>query len=112
MKLLPYNNRFNGFSASEMFKREENIFLMVTPTESEAKLYRGCYVFRINNLENAELERADSTPNVMLIVEGNEGSFNGACTYSKGSSNLGIIYSEHIPGSPPEFRIFASGRVP
>ncbi|MCH7588166.1 MAG: hypothetical protein IIC78_09065 [Chloroflexi bacterium] len=79
---------------------------------AKAKLYRGCYVFRILDLDNAQLELIDSRPNVMLIVEGNAGSFNGACTYSQQSSTLGIIYSEHFPGSPPEFRIFASGREP
>ena len=106
-----FNNRFNGFSATEMFRNSEDIFLMVTPTETEAKLYRGCYVFRIIDLENAELERIDSRPNVVLIVEGTDRSFNGACTYSQGSA-VGIIYSQAFPGAPPEFRLFASGRVP
>lgn len=92
-----------------MFKLGEIIFLMVTPTETD--LYRGCYVFRIIDLENAVIARVDSRPKDILFLGGTEGSFNGACTYSPGST-IGIIYSQAFPGTPPEFRIFASGKSP
>jgi len=94
-----------------MFQDGEGIYLMVSPTETEAKLYRGCYVLRISDIENALIARVDSRPEDILFLGEAQGSFNGACTYSQGIT-IGIIYGQVFPGTPPEFRIFASGREP
>jgi hypothetical protein len=107
-----FNPNYNGFSASELVRKDGQIYLIVTPTQEEWKKYSGCMVFSVKDLQAATLERSTDSglPIVVLDVSGSEGSFNGACGCTAASSQSGIIYSEYFPGLVPEFRLFSSGK--
>jgi hypothetical protein len=100
-------NSFTGFSATDLIRTSAGDYLLVTPTESDN--YRGCLAFRIASLDNATLERVAGVATLQTSLRGTATSFNGACGYTANNTSLGIIYSELFPGTPPQFRILASG---
>jgi hypothetical protein len=97
----------DGFAASELVDAGGNTYLIVTGHESQGDAYRGCLVFRINDLDAATVERSNGNPVLVKRITGTAGSFNGACGYHVGARGSGIIYSE-INTSAPHFRLYAS----
>jgi len=84
-------------------------YLLVTPTEADG--YRGCFAFKIANLDSATLDRgAGGVATLQQSLQGTAGSFNGACGYTESNTTLGIVYSELFPGTPPQFRILPSNQ--
>ncbi|MBW8011622.1 MAG: hypothetical protein FVQ83_10345 [Chloroflexi bacterium] len=107
-----YGEIYSGFSATELFAKNEFIYLITTPTTSLIFPYRGCLIFRFDNLASASLESSAGVPIVFFSVFGEEQSFNGACGYSPGSTHSGVIYSQLSIDPRIEFRLFASGLNP
>ena len=102
---------YGGFSASDLFRRGAQIYLVASPTRVADGSYDGCLVFRFAAVDEARLQDrdGDGRPDVRLAISGNAGSFNGACGYSQGSGRSGFIYSQFSP-TAPNFTLFASGR--
>lgn len=94
-----------GFAAPELVESGGTVYLIVTGQETEP--YRGCLVFRINELDAATVVRSGGNPVLVKRVAGTAGSFNGACGYHTGATGSGIIYSE-FNNSAPHFRLYAS----
>lgn len=105
-----YGDRYSGFSATELVRKNGRVFLLVTPTEDPGELYRGCLAFEIRSLETATLYQRSGSPKVILRVVGDAGSINGACGYTPGSDRSGVIYGQYFHGLRPAFRLFRSGR--
>jgi len=93
-------------SASELVSVNGEYYLIVTP--SEATIYRGCAIFKINSLEQASIERIGGTAKATAVFEAH-GDFNGACGYTEGLSGSGVIISEAFTTSAPVFRLFTTG---
>jgi hypothetical protein len=103
-----FQSRFDGFSAPDLVAVAEKTYLIATPTEGPASRYRGCLVFEVEALDEAQLRREDGLPVVVASVSGRPGSFNGACGYAAAARGSGVLYSEFFPDERPQFRIFAS----
>jgi len=102
-------NSFTGFSATDLVRTGAGDYLLVTPTESDG--YRGCFAFKIANIDNAILDRdAGGAAILQQSLQGTVASFNGACGYTESNTTLGIVYSELFPGTPPQFRILPSNQ--
>lgn len=87
---------YDGFSASELVQSGGQTYLIATPTAAD--VYQGCLVFTIENLTTTpSLKRTDGVADVKLTVSGSSGSFNGACGYTAGLTQSGILYSEFFP---------------
>jgi hypothetical protein len=99
------NSNYNNFSASELVSVNGEDYLIVTP--SEATIYRGCAIYRINSLEQANIERIGGIAKATAVFEAH-GDFNGACGYVEGLSGSGVIMSEAFTTSVPVFRIFTT----
>ncbi len=100
------NSNYDNFSASELVSVNGENYLIVTP--SEATIYRGCAIFKINSLEQASSERIGGTAKATAVFEAH-GDFNGACGYKEGLSGSGVIISEAFTTSAPVFRLFTTG---
>jgi hypothetical protein len=114
------DNDYDGFSASEMYYRGSLTYLIATPTVNY--FYQGCLVFPMIDLDldidllkqNDLIQRENDindTPILLSSISGTFGSFNGACGYTAGASQSGVIYSE-VFLEKPVFRLFASGVNP
>jgi hypothetical protein len=99
---------FEGFSASEMFTVGNTDYLMVTPNTPSQDLYRGCLVFEINDLASAMLRRQGGAPVLLDRIEGEAGSFRGACGYHPALTASGVLLSQFTT-SVPNFHIMATG---
>ena len=99
------NSGYDNFSASELVSVNGEDYLIVTP--SEATIYRGCAVYRINDLDQAGIERDAGTAKATAVFEAH-GDFNGACGYVEGLFGSGIIISEAFTTSVPVFRLFTT----
>jgi len=100
------NSNYDNFSASELVSVNGENYLIVTP--SEATIYRGCAIFKINSLEQASIERIGEFAKATAVFEAH-GDFNGACGYTEGLSGSGVIVSEAFTTSAPVFRLFTTG---
>lgn len=99
------NSGYDNFSASELVSVDGGDYLIVTP--SEATIYRGCAIYKIANLDQAEIERDGGTAKPMAVFEAH-GDFNGACGYVEGLIGSGVIISEAFTTSVPTFRLFTT----
>ena len=99
------NTNYDNFSASELVSVNGEDYLIVTP--SEATIYRGCAIYKINSLELANIERFGGTAKATAVFEAH-GDFNGACGYVEGLSGSGVIISEAFTTSAPVFRMFTT----
>lgn len=99
------NSNYDNFSASELVSVNGDDYLIVTP--SEATIYRGCAIYKIENLEQANIERVEGTAKATAVFEAH-GDFNGACGYVENLNGSGVIMSEAIINSVPVFRLFTS----
>jgi hypothetical protein len=104
-----YQTSYNGFSAPELVEIDQNIYLFATPTETEAMIYRGCFVFRVEDLDQATLESENGMPEMFMRIQGAEGSFSGACSYASGALSSGIIYNQAELDEDIEYQLIASG---
>ncbi len=98
-------NGYDNFSASELVSVNGEDYLIVTP--SEATIYRGCAIYKINNLEQASIARVGGTAEATAVFEAH-GDFNGACGYVDSLSGSGVIMSEAFTASVPVFRLFTT----
>jgi hypothetical protein len=96
-----------GFAATHLTSSNSGDFLIVSPYEPPADLYRGCLVFPIGDLSAASLKESGGFPDLKIRISGNAGSFNGACGYDRAGSASGIIYGE-VSDASPYFHLFAS----
>ncbi|MES9972420.1 MAG: hypothetical protein ABW092_20495 [Candidatus Thiodiazotropha sp.] len=96
------------FSASELVDTATATYLIVTGVVETDDRYNGCLVFKVSDLASATLERSGGEPVLVTLVNGNSGSFNGACGYDPHDTADGIIYSEFTPTSSPRFHLFSS----
>ena len=105
-----YGRDFDGFSATEMVSRGARTYLLVTPTRSPGSLYAGCLIFEIESLEKAKLKASDGKAAVVDKVNGDEGTFNGACGYIPGDVGGGVVFGQFWPDDQQQFRLFRSGK--
>ena len=99
------NSGYDNFSASELVSVGGTDYLIVTP--SEATIYRGCAIYRIDDLDGARIRRDAATATATAVFEAH-GDFNGACGYVEGLSGSGVMISEAFTASLPVFRLFAT----
>lgn len=104
-----FDPAWSGFSAPELVETATKTYVVVSPTENPGDIYRGCLVFEVSDLPSATLVRSGGAPTLVSQVQGDEGTFNGACGYSPAATKAGIIYGQVFPAAPPEFRIFRTG---
>ncbi len=103
-----FGSTYNGFSAPEIVEVEETIYLFLTPTETDAKIYRGCFVFRVADLEAAALDKVNGGPGVILRLGGERGTFSGACSYDAASVASGVVYNQAELGEDIEYQLYRS----
>ncbi|MGD8418994.1 MAG: hypothetical protein PVJ78_01105 [Gammaproteobacteria bacterium] len=96
---------YDNFSASELVSVSGRDYLVVTP--SEKTVYRGCAIYRIDNLDQARIERDGAIAKATAIFEAH-GEFNGACGYVEGLAGSGVMIGEAFTTSIPVFRLFAT----
>jgi hypothetical protein len=99
------NSGYDNFSASELVAVNGQDYLIITP--SEATIYRGCAIYKIANLEQANIERDGGIAKATAVIEAH-GAFNGACGYVEGLSGSGVMMSEAFITSLPIFRLFTT----
>lgn len=104
---ITINPAYNGYSAAELVNVGGQDYLIVTPTTSNS-LYRGCVVYKIIDLDAAQVERSNSLPLASHIIPA-DGDFNGACGYVAGLTGSGIMMSEAFFTGNPVFRLFGTG---
>ncbi len=99
-----------GFSGANLVSTSSGVYLFATPVSTTPfdGYYNGCLVFKFTNIETASLQRTSGVPTPILKVNGDAGSFNGACTYWPGTTQAGIIYDQLSP-TGTKFRIMMSG---
>ena len=98
------SSTYNGFSAPEFFEVNNTKYLILTPTEGNSKLYKGCLVFAVSNLNSANLVTENGSPKVFLTIPA-EGDFSGACDYHDLLDN-GIMFGQAFLSAQPVFRLF------
>ena len=96
---------YDNFSASELVSVGGEDYLIVTPSEST--IYRGCAIYRITDLDTAQIERDAGTAKATAVFEAH-GDFNGACGYVEGLDGSGVMLSEAFFTSVPVFRLFTT----
>lgn len=96
-----------GFSGASLVSANGSYYLLATPVKNTPMdgFYNGCMLFKFDNLEAASLQRSSGALSNILSVNGDAGSFNGACTYWPAASKAGIIYSQAVS----DFRLFSTG---
>lgn len=102
---------YNGFSAPELVEVNGKVYLLATPTETDAKIYRGCLVFRVADLDAGTLEAENGTSTVVTRIEGQSGTFSGACSYNAASTESGIIYNQAELDDQIEYQLYESGVI-
>jgi len=105
------NSSWSGFSAPELVSTSSSNWLIVTPTQGGADVYRGCLVMRISSLDTATVTRSGGAPVVETSIAPS-GDFNGACGYAPGLTASGIIVSQAGFGAPPSFGLLATRVFP
>ena len=100
-----------GFSASSLVQSGGQNYLIATPRSStpDNGYYNGCKVFRFSDLDTATLQRTNGVPDVVATVNGDAGSFGGACTYLPSASRAGVIRGQIFPTATEKFRLLMSG---
>lgn len=86
--------------------------LLVTPSFSG--VYAGCVVIPLADPAGGTLFRANNLPVGILYTPPIQGHFGGACTYSAGLGNNGILQSDGAAGTSPaeaQFKIQATQAV-
>ena len=99
------NSGYDNFSASELVSVNGEDYLIVTP--SDATIYRGCAIYKIDDLDQASIERDGGTAKATAVFEAH-GDFNGACGYVEGLIGSGVMVSEAFTTSVPVFRLFTT----
>lgn len=99
------NSGYDNFSASELVSVNGEDYLIVTP--SDATIYRGCAIYKIDDLDRARIERDGGTAKATAVFEAH-GDFNGACGYVEGLVGSGVMISEAFTTSVPVFRLFTT----
>jgi hypothetical protein len=100
------------YSASNLFAQGDKFFIIASPITTKPVIgsYNGCHVFRFTDIATGQLEREGSHPKIIRRVEGDPGSFNGACTYAQAVTVSGFMYGEiRFGGGRPYFQIFQTG---
>jgi hypothetical protein len=110
---------YDGFTAAALYNKNGSVYCIATPYHIvmagpiETHKYSGTFVFRITDLDNAQIERSAGKPVTYARIFGTSGSHNGAAGYLPTASASGIIYSELLEiGGTPHFAIFKSGINP
>lgn len=100
-----------GFSASNLIQSNGQNYLIATPRSSTPwdGYYNGCKIFRFSDIDTASLQRTGAVPDVISTVNGDAGSFNGACSYLPSALKAGVILDQLFPASSEKFRMFMSG---
>jgi hypothetical protein len=100
-----------GFSAPNLVTSSGQNYLIVTPQSTTPfdGHYNGCMAFRFTDIDTASIQKTGGVPDIVATVNGDAGSFNGACTYLPAASKAGVIYSQAFFGSTEKFRLFMSG---
>jgi hypothetical protein len=100
-----------GFSAPNLVTSNGQNYLIVTPQSTTPfdSYYNGCRVFRFTDIDTASIQRTGGVPDIVATVNGDAGSFDGACTYLPTASKAGVIYSQAFFGPTEKFRLFMSG---
>ncbi len=98
-----------GYAAPALAEYQGSTYLIVTPSDVSTAVYRGCTVFKFQDLETASLVKVGNVPQVIRRIEGTKDSFRGACGYDQYSSASGVFLSELSSLDPiGEFQIFLS----
>ena len=99
------SSSYDNFSAAELVTVKGEDYLIVTP--SVLTLYRGCLIYKIKDLEQAQIERVGGIAQATAVIEEN-GDFNGACGYVEGLTGGGVLMSQAFFNSTPNFKIFTT----
>ncbi len=99
-----------GFSGGNLVSTSSGVYLLATPVSTAPfdGFYNGCVAFKFTNIDTASLQRSVGVPTTILKVNGDVGSFNGACTYWPGATQPGIIYDQ-LSSVGLKFRLMNSG---
>lgn len=100
-----------GFTASNLVQSGGQNYLIATPRSSTPSegFYNGCKVFRFSDIDMATLQRTSGVPDVVTTVNGDAGSFGGACAYLPSASKAGVIRGQLVPTATDKFQMFMSG---
>jgi hypothetical protein len=108
------------FSGSDLTSFGDSDYLIVSPvgTVPGEGSYKGCAVFRLDRLDQAQIARDKSgAPQVHRFVQFSAETFNGACTTAPEGPHAGLVMGEvefapRANGVEPMFRIFATDQQP
>lgn len=102
----------NHYSASDLFAVGDRLYIMSSPVSNVPVRgsYHGCRVFGFTDIAAGRLESDRTGPKILESIEGEAGSFNGACTYSQAVTTSGVMYGQiEFEAGRPYFRIFQTG---
>ena len=97
---------YTGFSGTALAEQGGSTYLLATPVVGER--YDGCRVYRFADLSTGALERSAGRPVTVRRVSGLPGTHHGACAHHE-ELDAGILYSQLMGLSPPDFRVYGSG---
>jgi hypothetical protein len=105
-----------GLVAPDLYMNAGTAYLMVSPMSNTpvTGAYNGCWVMAFTRLDQGIVERsAGGAPVVSRRINGNPGSFNGACTYQPSVTASGFMYGEvDFARQVPFFQIYQTGSRP
>lgn len=94
------------YTAPALVLEDGRAGLIATPTANTPfkGAYRGCSVFRFEDLPRGRLQRDADGPEIIRRADGTAGSFNGACDAVPGSDAM-LLSQLEIRGGSPVFTI-------
>lgn len=99
----------NHYSASDLFVVGDRSYIVSSPVANVPVhgSYHGCRVFGFTDIAAGRLESDGTGPKILKTIEGEPGSFNGACTYSQAATASGFMYGQiTFEAGRPHFQIF------
>jgi hypothetical protein len=102
-----------ALSGEDIFFQGSTAYLIVSPVGNTPVVgaYQGCLVFQFTNIDTGTISRVNGNPQPVELVDGDAGSFNGACTRAQNVTAAGYAYGE-IAFSPrlfPTFNFYLTG---
>lgn len=97
----------SGFSGTDLVERDQNVYVVASPTRQPGDVYMGCVFYKVESLADARV-----APKPVLEVSGAKGSFNGACGYAGARSKAGVFFGQYMPTQKHKFQVFETGMHP
>ena len=100
------------YSASDLFAQGDSFYLIASPVSNKPwkGTYHGCNVFRFADIEAGRLRSDGMHPKIVKRIQGDAGSFHGACTYAQAVTATGFVYGQvRFGAGRPYFQIYQTG---